>query len=75
MLTRLQCTDGGMGQNIGFHGCIGLTLGILFMQPDMLDPSRIRDDDFVVKVGYTLVLLEYRVQQSPQTHLYLVIWC
>src|SRR5579859_7885901 len=60
VLTRLQCADGGMGQS----------RGMLFMQPDMLQPSRTGDEDFEIKVGTTLILLEFRVQQSPQTQMY-----
>jgi hypothetical protein len=44
-------------------------VGVVFTQPDMLLPSRIQEEDFEVKVGSALVLLEYRVQQSPKTQL------
>ena len=40
------------------------------MQPDMLQSSRIHEPDFELKVGYAVILLEFRIQQSPQTHLY-----
>ena len=47
-----------------------LIRGIIFMQPDMLESSRIREPDFELKVGYAVILLEFRIQQSPKTHLY-----
>jgi hypothetical protein len=48
-----------------------LIIGVVFTQPDMLLPSRIHEQDFELKVGSALILLEYRVQQSPKTQLYL----
>ena len=47
----------------------GLMVGVVFTQPDMLLLSRIQEEDFEVKVGSALILLEYRVQQSPKTQL------
>jgi hypothetical protein len=69
---RLQCTDGSMGQKEGILKpyCRTLMQGIIFIQPDMLQSSRICLPDFELKVGYAVILLEYRIQQSPKTHLY-----
>ena len=50
--------------------CRTLMKGIIFIQPDMLQSSRICLPDFELKVGYAVILLEYRIQQSPKTHLY-----
>jgi len=47
-----------------------LILGILFLQPDMLDSNRVSEPDFEASVGSAIILLEYRVQQSPKTRLY-----
>jgi hypothetical protein len=47
----------------------GLMVGVVFTQPDMLLISRIQEEDFEVKVGSALILLQYRVQQSPKTQL------
>lgn len=71
---RIQCTDGGLaGQDMGI-GFLQrdwrLNLGIMFLQPDMLDSSRASEPDFEVSVGCAVILLEYRVQQSPKTRLY-----
>ena len=41
----------------------------MFLQPDMLDSSRIEEPEFEVRVGCAVILLEYRVQQSPKTRL------
>jgi hypothetical protein len=49
-----------------------LIVGIVFLQPDVLDPSRVKEEDFGIKVGYVVILLEFRVQQSPKTHMYLL---
>ena len=65
---RIQCTDGGMGQSSGFVPFIrDLIVGLIFLQPDMLHPDRIDEPDFEVKPGCALILLEFRVQQSPKT--------
>lgn len=40
-----------------------------FLQPDMVDIERIPEEDFPLKVGYTMILLEFRVQESPKTHM------
>jgi len=36
----------------------------------MLDPSRIGEPDFPLKIGMALILMDFRVQQSPKTRLY-----
>ena len=61
-----------MGQKDGISKPYFRTLiqGIIFIQPDMLQSSRIREPDFELKVGYAVILLEFRIQQSPKTHLY-----
>jgi hypothetical protein len=42
----------------------------------MLDPDRINAEDFELKTGSAIILLEYRVQQSPKTQMYalLTLW-
>jgi hypothetical protein len=46
-----------------------LRIGYIFTQPDMLDPGRITEEDFQIKPGSAIILLEYRVQQSPKTQM------
>lgn len=41
----------------------------MFVQPDMLQSARIREPDFELKVGYAVILLEFRVQQSPNNRM------
>jgi len=50
-----------------------LTVGYIFTQPDMLDPDRINAEDFELKTGSAIILLEYRVQQSPKTQMYALL--
>src|ERR1700731_1312701 len=50
-----------------------LTVGYIFTQPDMLDPDRINAEDFELKTGSAIILLEYRVQQSPKTQMYALV--
>ena len=40
---------------------------MVFIQPDMLQSSRIHEPDFELKVGHAVILIEYRVQQSPKS--------
>ena len=42
-----------------------------FIQPDMVDVERVKEPDFALKIGYSIILLEFRVQESPKTHMYL----
>ena len=44
--------------------------GVIFTQPDMLDHERINEPDFPLKIGMAIILLDFRVQQSPKTRLY-----
>ena len=53
--------------------CYLTNLGVIFTQPDMLDHSRIHEDDFPLKIGMAMILLEFRVQQSPKTRLYRIL--
>ena len=36
----------------------------------MLQAGRVKEPDFEVRIGYVVILLQFRVQQSPKTHLY-----
>jgi len=60
-----------MGQNTGTfqRGCVRLTIGMAFIQPDMVNIERINEPDFALQIGYSIILLEFRVQESPKTHM------
>jgi hypothetical protein len=61
---------GGWGRVVVcFWGMAG-DLGVVFTQPDMFDHRRIGDEDFPLKAGHSIILLEFRVQQSPKTRVY-----
>ena len=43
---------------------------MLFIQPDMVDLDRLEEPDFALKLGCSIILLEFRVQESPKNHSY-----
>jgi len=61
-----------MGQSTGTfpRRCARLMIGMAFIQPDMVNIERIKEPDFALQIGYSIILLEFRVQESPKTHMY-----
>lgn len=43
---------------------------MVFIQPDMVALDRVEEPDFALKLGYSIILLEFRVQESPKNHSY-----
>jgi hypothetical protein len=43
---------------------------MVFLQPDMVDLDRLQEPDFALKLGCSIILLEFRVQEAPKNHTY-----
>jgi hypothetical protein len=45
-------------------------LGAIVLQPDMADPSKVNEEGFGLKIGYAVILLAFRLQQTNEKKKY-----